>query len=270
MTLTFETATGVVGAANGTYDINLVREYAVGGTKPNGGYLLACLGRAALATAQEAGSPHAHVIAAGAQYLASPDLGPARVVTQVLRVGKTATQVAATVANGEAPGVNAQFTLGTLADHSTPFWGGVEAPTMPPIGECAASPMTATSRGITIAFDPEAGIKRGAEGLAVAGSGELRAWFQNDNAALDTIALLYAADALPPATAGVVRSGWVPTLDMTVYVRAIPAAGPISLRLRAQVIQDGFADEICEAWDTEGRLVLQSTQLAALRVPTTA
>jgi hypothetical protein len=37
--------------------------------------------------------------------------------------------------------------------------------------------------------------------------------------------------------------------------------------MRAQLIQDGFADEVCEGWDSAGRLVLQSSQLAALRLP---
>ena len=62
-------------------------------------------------------------------------------------------------------------------------------------------------------------------------------------------------------------AGWVPTLDLTVYVRALPAPGPLRLRLRAQLIQDGFADLVCEGWDSDDRLVLQSTQLAALRLP---
>jgi hypothetical protein len=59
----------------------------------------------------------------------------------------------------------------------------------------------------------------------------------------------------------------VPTLDLTVYIRALPAPGPLRLRMRAQLIQDGFADEVCEGWDARGRLVFQSTQLAALRLP---
>jgi hypothetical protein len=43
--------------------------------------------------------------------------------------------------------------------------------------------------------------------------------------------------------------------------------GPLRLRFRVQMIQDGFADEVCEGWDAAGRLVFQSTQLAALRHP---
>src|SRR5262249_4777228 len=48
--------------------------------KPNGGYLLAMLGRAATAVA-----PQEHVIAASAHYLHSPEPGPVVVEAEVLR-----------------------------------------------------------------------------------------------------------------------------------------------------------------------------------------
>lgn len=52
-------------------------------------------------------------------------------------------------------------------------------------------------------------------------------------------------------------------------MRAVPAPGPLRIRFRARVIQDGFADEVCEVWDAADRLVAQSTQLTALRMPPT-
>jgi hypothetical protein len=125
-----------------------------------------------------------------------------------------------------------------------------------------------TAGGVSVSFDPAAAFAVTPDGPVVSGSGELRAWLRDDHdGALDPIGLLFAADALPPATAGIVFTGWVPTLDLTVYVRALPAPGPLRLPARTQLIQDGFADEVCEGWDSAGRLVLQSSQLAALRLP---
>jgi acyl-coenzyme A thioesterase PaaI-like protein len=267
MTTTFAAATAVTPAGPGSYQADLRAEYAIGGTKPNGGYLLACLGRAALAAAREAGSGHEQVIAAGAQFFRSPGVGPARIVTSVLRTGRTATQVTATISPDGGPGVQAQFTLATLAAGGEPYWGGGEPVTLPPIEQC--QPMfPADRRGISVRFDPAAAWTITPDGPVISGGGELRAWLRDDDRdALDSISLLFAADALPPATAGVVFSGWVPTLDLTVYVRARPAPGPLRLRFRAQLIRDGFADEVLEGWDSAGRLVLQSTQLAALRLP---
>src|ERR1700742_352783 len=114
MSTTFAAATAVIPAGHGAYQVELVPEYAIGGAKPHGDYLLDCLGRAALAAAREAGSGHEHVIAAGAQYFRSPNVGPARIDTTVLRAGRTATQVSAGISYDGAPGVQAQFTLAPL------------------------------------------------------------------------------------------------------------------------------------------------------------
>ncbi len=272
--MTFDAATAVVAQGDGTYQVELSPGYAVRGSKPNGGYLLACLGRAALAAARSAGSGHEHVIAAGAQYYNALDLGPAVIETRVQRAGRTATQVTATISSMSGSGaarlgVAAHFTLATLPTGSRPYWGGAEPPVLPPIGDC--SPSTGgPARTTGLHFDPATTITRTPDGPVVTGDGEFRAWFTDDSRdPVDTVGLLYASDALPPATAGIVATGWVPTLDLTVYVRALPAPGPLRLRMRAQLIQDGFADLVCEGWDTNGRLVLQSTQLAALRLPST-
>jgi hypothetical protein len=267
MTTTFAAATAVTAAGPGCYEAELLREYAIGGTKPNGGYLLACLGRAALAAAREAGSGHEHVIAAGAQFFRSPDVGPARIGTTVLRAGRTATQVSAAISPDGGPGVQAQFTLATLAAGSQPYWGGTDPVPMPPIGQC--QPMFSDDRrGISVSFDPAAALAFTPDGPVVTGDGELRAWLRDgETDVLDPVGLLLACDVLPPATLGVVLTSWVPTLDLTVYIRALPAPGPLRIRMRAQLIQDGFADEVCEGWDSAGRLVFQSTQLAALRLP---
>ena len=272
MSTTFEAATTVVprdhdDTGRARYDVELVSEYSIMGAKPNGGYMLACLGRAALDAAREAGSTHEHVISASAQFLSSPDLGPAQIVTEVDRVGKTASQVSATIGVDGTLGVRAQFTLGTLHEGSTPFWGEIAPCPFPPLEDLPPSPM-AGQRGNTLQFDPEAGFSIAADGPKASVGGEFRAYLVDETADMfDTVGLLYASDVMPPATFGVVQTGWVPTLAITVYNRAVPAPGPLRLRFRVQVIHDGYADEICEAWDSTDRLVMQSTQMTALRIP---
>jgi hypothetical protein len=277
MALTFAEATSVSARGGGYYQVDLRPEYAIGGTKPNGGYLLACLGRTALAAAQAAGSGHEHVIAAGAQYFSALQIGPATIETEVLRAGRTATQVITSIRSPGDPaqpgepgrlGAQARFTLATLPADGQPYWGGSEPVALPPIAECSEPRYFGHPGGTSIRYDPATTFTVTPDGPVVTGQGEFRAWFTDDDGdAIDSVEMLYAADALPPATAGVFFTGWVPTLDISVYIRAIPAPGPLRLRMRAQLIQDGFADEVCEAWDSAGRLVLQSTQLAALRMP---
>jgi hypothetical protein len=272
MTTTFEAATAVVARDHDPlgrrhYDVELANEYSIMGSKPNGGYMLACLGRAALDAAREAGATHEHVISASAQFLASPDLGPAQIVTEIDRVGRTASQVSAVIGVDGVKGVRAQFTLGTLHEGSAPFWGDIAPCPFPALDDLAPSPM-AGERGVTLQFDPDAGFQMTPDGPMAVGGGEFRAYLRNEtDDVFDTVGLLYASDVMPPATFGVVQTGWVPTLAITVYNRAVPAPGPLRLRFRVNVIHDGFADEICEAWDSEDRLVMQSTQLTAIRIP---
>ena len=77
--------------------------------------------------------------------------------------------------------------------------------------------------------------------------------------------LLCLADALPPVTFSLGMRGWVPTVELTVHVRARPAPGWLRLVQRAHLMQDGWLDETCEIWDSAGRLVAQGHQLAGYR-----
>ena len=58
--------------------------------------------------------------------------------------------------------------------------------------------------------------------------------------------------------------GWVPTIELTVHVRGIPAPGPVMCRFHSEVVQNGFLQEDGEVWDSTGALVAQSRQLALL------
>ena len=75
------------------------------------------------------------------------------------------------------------------------------------------------------------------------------------------------ADALQPTAAGLGVPGWFPTLELTVYVRAVPTDGFLVGRHRTQELVDGWFDEDCELWDSRGRLVCQARQLAGYRLP---
>jgi len=61
-------------------------------------------------------------------------------------------------------------------------------------------------------------------------------------------------------------SGWVPTLELTAYIRALPAPGPLRIQQRAQLIDAQKVDEVCLVWDSTGRLAAQATQLAGIRL----
>jgi hypothetical protein len=99
------------------------------------------------------------------------------------------------------------------------------------------------------------------------GRGELRGWLRlPDDEAFDSLSLVYAVDAFPPGTFEVEVTGWVPTLELTTYVRALPAPGPVRVLQKAQLVDGQRLDEACFVWDCSGRLVAQGTQLAGIRL----
>ena len=97
------------------------------------------------------------------------------------------------------------------------------------------------------------------------GQGVIQGWFRlADDRPLDPVALLLVVDALPPATFDLGRPGWAPTLELTAHVRAKPAPGWAIVRHATHNISGGQFEEDCEVWDSTGRLVAQSRQLALL------
>ncbi|QYG93588.1 thioesterase family protein [Iamia sp. SCSIO 61187] len=268
----FDDATTVrPGAVEGDWDVDLRDEFTIVNGHPNGGYLLALLGRAAVAAV---GQEDRHVVGATATYVSPPTTGPAVVRTEVLRRGRTASQVRAALVQDDKVTVDVVMTVAALSA-DPPAWGEIAPVEMPDEATCRADSRTGRSaivglpepplaKVMRVSFDPEVLSFLSGE---PSGRGELRAWLSlADGRPWDPLALLFAVDALPPATFEVAMTGWVPTLSLTAYVRALPAPGPLRIRFRANVIAGGFVDETADVWDATGRLVAQSTQLAAIRL----
>ena len=250
----------------GRFDAEVDPAWTIGG-KPNGGYLLAMLGRAATRY-----STHPHVIAASAHYLRSPEPGPIAIETETLRTGRSATQVRARMAQGDVACVEAVFTSSRLEPDTRSYWDA-GLPKVSSVGweECERLvPVLPTGQPVAIMEQIEVRIEPATRGFTnghPSGRGELRGWLALPaDEGFDPNSLLFAVDALPPATFDVEFAGWVPTLELTAYVRAQPAPGPLQIIQRAQLIEAGRVDEICYVWDSAGRLVAQGTQLAGIRL----
>ena len=61
--------------------------------------------------------------------------------------------------------------------------------------------------------------------------------------------------------------GWVPSIELTVHLRGMPAPGPVLMRGKTDFVVDGFLGEDDEIWDSKGNLVAESRQIAKLRMP---
>jgi len=270
---TFDQATAVHGG-NGTFTADLDPLWTVG-DNPHGGYLLAMLARAA--QADDPDGAHPHPLSASALYLAAPRVGPATITVEVLRRGRSASQVRARLLQQDRPHVEALFTFGRLGERTDVRWADAAPVEVAPLSQCRVSPVRPRGAGVSVnmlelveqrldlsSFGSRA--RSEAEPFR-GGSGEIRGWLSfADGQPFDPVSLLYAADSFPPATFTLGSVGWVPTMELTVYVRAIPAPGPLRVRQRARVLEGSLVDQVCEIWDTEDRVVVQATQLAGVRM----
>jgi hypothetical protein len=273
--LDFDQATKLAPRDDGTVFDTSVHPLWTVGDKPNGGYLLALLGRAARESVLLAGAAGIEVVSATVTYLGPPALGPAVVHTFLLRRGRTASHVRATLTQEGTDLVDAVFVVGALSPSAPPRYSDIAPMQIPGPDDCLRLPPRipgGVAVGIMETTDlrldptalpfPESG---GTEPDAVA---ELRGWVRfADGRAPDATSLLFFTDAVPPATMRIGSTGWVPTLQMSVFVRALPAPGWLGLRMTAHLVADGMVDETCTLWDGSGRVVAQATQLARLRFP---
>jgi acyl-coenzyme A thioesterase PaaI-like protein len=262
----FSAVSALVTDRPGRFEAIVDPEWTIMG-KPNGGYLLAMLGRAASGM-----TAHPHVIAASAYYLHAPDPGAVSIDAEVLRAGRSASQVRARMDQDGQACVEAMFIVSLLDDDAMPYWDRG----LPPRGRAGfddcqplvplspAGTRVAIMDQIEVRLDPETdGFTRGEP----SGRGELRGWLAlPGDEDFDPVSLLFAVDAFPPGTFEIEFAGWVPTLELSAYVRALPAPGPVQVLQRAELIEAQRVDESCYVWDSRGRVVAQGRQLAGVRL----
>jgi hypothetical protein len=251
---------------SGRFDAAVDPNWTIGG-KPHGGYLLAMLGRAAASV-----SGRSDVISASACYLRAPDPGPVHIDATLLRDGRTASHVRASLIQDDRVCVEALFMTGRLDASAMPYWDhGLPKPGRADYEDCPRLiPVLPNGNPVAIMEQIEVRLEPDSRGFTrgePSGRGELRGWLALPGGEeFDSVSLLFAADAYPPGTFEIEFAGWVPTLELTVYVRALPAPGPVRVLQRAELIDGRRVDESCYVWDTTGRLVAQGRQLAGIRL----
>jgi hypothetical protein len=257
----------------GLFETDIDPAWAVG-DKPNGGYLQALLGRAARTTGRGEDHPGWESVAAAVTYLRPPGCGPAAIRTELLRCGRSAAQVRAVLAQGGHDLVDAVFVLADLPDSPAPRYDATPPLALPEPDRCVRLPPQLPG-GTHVGFmdmtelrlDP-ATIPFGESPPPADAPAEIRGWTRfDDGRPPDPLSLLFTVDAIPPPTHMIGSSGWVPTLQLSTYVRARPVPGWLQIRISANVVSDGVVDETCIVWDARSHVVAQSTQLARLRFP---
>ncbi|MPY99076.1 MAG: hypothetical protein GEU97_13955 [Actinophytocola sp.] len=140
----FDVATTVRARPDGGFDVELDGRWSAGGV-PHGGYLLGVLGKAAAVVSGE----HPHLTSVSASFLRTPEAGPARVDVEVLRVGRSTTQLRAALRQGDALVLDTLLTQGVL-DDADPWWSSVSPVELPDEADCVRIPVEAPGAGFRV------------------------------------------------------------------------------------------------------------------------
>ncbi len=270
----FDTATAVtrIDEADGrlTYAAEVFDGWDIGGLA-NGGYLMAIAGRA---IADATGRPPLTVTA----HFLNPGLpGQAEVVVEPIKQGKRLATAGASLRQGDKELIRVLAACGSATEELPVLVDGAP-PELPPYEECPAEdsssdPDAPPAMGLTM---PPPGlmerlanrIRPGDDAFRygrATGRAEIAGWFAfRDERPVDALALLLAADAFAPPlfNLGDLVPNWVPTVELTVHVRGVPAPGPLRCRFRTEYVTGGLLSEDGELWESNGTLVAQSRQLA--------
>lgn len=245
----------------------------------NGGVVMSVAATALrdeLARSEGAGSvSHPDPLALSAYFLSATRPGDVRVFPQVARVGRSMSTGQVSVyqdgPDGPIERVRALATFGDLGAASD-VARAPAMPDVPPPGECLDAQLAPKHLLPPMMSRLELRLDPSCVGWVFgepARRGVIRGWMRfSDGRDMDAISLLMAVDAMPPVAFDLGLGGWVPTLELTAHVRAHPAPGWVFVELTSDTLAGGLMEEDARVWDSTGRLVVQSRQLAAVRTPT--
>ncbi|MHB8379391.1 MAG: thioesterase family protein [Acidimicrobiales bacterium] len=261
-------AASVEPLGGGRFSANLSPFYTVVG-HPHGGYLQCVLASAALAAASEEGATHLHATAVATNFVNVTEPGAVELRVEVRRVGRGVSYAYVAMLQNDVLAAESLVTLGTLREESAIRYQEAVMPVIDALEKCRQSTGSEEVNIMRVAdlrLDPSC---TGWWSGELSSQGEVRGWLRLDDgeSSWDPWNLLFAGDALPPATLPLGSSGWVPTLQLTSYVHRVPTSEWLRARQWVVVIADGLLDQRCELFDDADQLVGSSSQLAMVRLP---
>jgi acyl-coenzyme A thioesterase PaaI-like protein len=236
------------------------------GPKVHGGVMVALCAAAARRAYAGDGAGYAQPVAVCVDFLAAPDPGPVRLVTTVRKRGRRIGLADVELVAGERACVRAAVTLGGLGSHAAPLLSAHQVtrlmPAEPPAGVAVIGP-----------GHPGAEINNLARGCEIhpltgevpdGGAPLYRIWVRPRGEPVDELFALMAGDISVPVSYAVGRRGWAPTVQLTAYLRALPADGWLRVLCTTTEIGGDWFDADHTVVDSAGHLVVQTRQLALL------
>lgn len=246
------------------------------GTIPNGGYVMAASARSLWAQTNAANSAtgtgddssHPHPVTVTTHYLRPTQPGVFDHSVELLRTGRSFSTAQGGLTQ---EGKLRVHTLATYGDVSRPGFTREfgAAPELPLPCDCVQrdgidgpNPLSTISQVVDVRLHPDTGWINGTP----TGIPKVSGWMKFvDERPVDPWALLLFADAMPPTVFELLPDrAWVPTIELTVHIRAVPVAGWIAASFVTTHVINGRFEEHGELWDESGQLVAESRQLAMI------
>jgi acyl-coenzyme A thioesterase PaaI-like protein len=250
----------------GVFEGELNKHWTIG-PKVHGGAMVALCAKAARSAH---GGDGLEPVAVSANFLSAPDPGVMRVMTSIRKRGRRISVVDVELNQGDRTAVHAVVTLGQPEHEAAPLLSAnpvvnLMAPDPPddvvPIGPghpraglvhlyegCDIRPVLSTQRP----------VEKGSAGRPPI----MQMWARPRGVAPDALFALMCGDLSAPVTFAVDRTGWAPTVQLTAFLRALPADGWLRVICTCVEIGQDWFDEDHIVVDALGRIVVQSRQLA--------
>ncbi|HEU0318307.1 MAG TPA: thioesterase family protein, partial [Solirubrobacteraceae bacterium] len=235
-----------------------------GGVGPHGGYLAAILTAAVGAAA----GPGQTIRSLTTHYLEPPRAGRFELDVERLRSTRSTTTVALRLRQGDA------LRLAALAvatrRRSGPEFEDAAMPAASRFEETAVTEIDEALGGRPPAFARRLEYRQCIGPPPFAGGPEslTGGWVRfRDGRAIDLPGAALLTDGWWPAVSSRLREPpHAPTVDLTIHFRRPPppAGEPVLAVFRSRLVSDGFMDDEGELWSADGRLLVQSRQLAVL------
>jgi acyl-coenzyme A thioesterase PaaI-like protein len=264
MALTQVAEDGDVSVFEGT-----LNEHWTIGEKVHGGAMLALCAKAAREALNGAG---VEPIAVSGSFLWAPAPGPLRVVCTMRKRGRRVSLVDVELNQGDRTAVRAVMTLAEPEHDVAPLLSvnpvvALMTPDPPP-GLEPIGPGHPMADIVHLAHGCD--IRPSLTTMAPRADGGppvIEYWVRPKEGSPDVLFALLCGDVSAPVTFGVNRFGWAPTVQLTAYLRGMPADGWLRVMCTTMQIGQDWFDEDHLVVDCEGRIIVQSRQLALVPAP---
>ncbi|MEO6795012.1 MAG: thioesterase family protein [Mycobacterium sp.] len=249
-----------------TFAGELNRHWTIG-PKVHGGAMLALCANAARTACDVGQSGALQPVAVSANFLWAPEPGPMRLVTQARKRGRRISVVDVELTQGDRTAVHAVVTLGEPEHNAPPLLSANPVPALmppePPDGIAPIGPGHPFVGLVNMAAGCD--VRPLVSTLQPSADGSpplIQLWVRPRDAAPDALFALLCGDISAPVSFAVERTGWAPTVQLTAYLRGLPADGWLRVLCSCVQIGQDWFDEDHTVVDCEGRIVVQSRQLA--------